>query len=87
MQNTWVKLGVGRKKAEELKSRSGDMHKSVGLKITPDRLALMNRENEMKTSYKVEDIVDWDGNVAGTKVILNIRYKDQVRETVNEPTL
>ena len=77
--------GIGRKKAAELKSRSGEMHKSVGLKITAERLSLMNEENNLNTSYTTKDILDGEGNIAGTKVILNIRCRDHEKETIKEP--
>jgi sensor histidine kinase YesM len=36
--------GVGREKAEEYKSKSAEKEKSLGLKITKERLSLLNQE-------------------------------------------
>ncbi|HEX5652149.1 MAG TPA: histidine kinase [Chitinophagaceae bacterium] len=72
--------GIGRVKAMEYKSRSGEMQKSLGLKITSERLALINEEKGVQTSYEIEDLVDNDGLPAGTKVILSIRYSRPVEE-------
>ena len=74
--------GIGREKAAELKSKSAEKEKSMGLKITAQRLALLNQEKHMETFYTIEDIVDENKNIAGTKVILKISYKELVDEYV-----
>lgn len=74
--------GIGRKKAEELKSKSAEKEKSLGLKITTERLALFNQDNNMQMNYEIEDLYDEAGNAAGTKVKLQIRYKESVEETI-----
>jgi len=65
--------GVGREKAAELGSKSAEKIKSLGLQLTRERLALFNEDNNVETSYTIEDIFDSNGNVTGTKVILHIR--------------
>jgi sensor histidine kinase YesM len=75
--------GVGREKAEEIKSKSAEKEKSLGLKITTDRLALLNKEKGVNTSYKIEDLYDEDGNAAGTKVELMICFKETMEEVVS----
>ena len=72
--------GIGREKAAELKSKSAEKEKSMGLKITTQRLALLNRDKQVQTFFTIEDIVDENTNVAGTKVILKICYKELVEE-------
>jgi hypothetical protein len=74
--------GIGRQKAEEIKSKSAEKKKSMGLKITTERLALVNMEKGVNTFYEIEDILDEHGNVAGTKVNLKISYKESVEEMV-----
>lgn len=69
--------GVGRKKAEALKSKSIEKQKSMGMKITAERLALLNKDVE-KTIFSVEDLVDAEGQATGTRVTLKIRYKETV---------
>jgi HSP90 family molecular chaperone len=76
--------GIGRVKAAELKSKSGEKQKSLGLKITAERLALINEEKGVKTNYQIEDIIDEVGNSSGTKVVLNIRYKEQIKEPAKQ---
>lgn len=72
--------GVGRKKATELKSKSAEKEKSLGLQITTQRLALINQNNNVQTFYTIEDILDENKNVIGTKVILKISHKELKEE-------
>ncbi len=72
--------GVGRAKAAELKSKSGEKQKSFGLKITTERLALFNNEKTVRTFYNTEDVTDAEGNIAGTEVTLHIKYKNDIHE-------
>jgi sensor histidine kinase YesM len=76
--------GVGREKAEEMNSKSAEKEKSMGLKITTERLALLNREKGLHTFYEIADLKDESGNAAGTKVILKISFKESVEEIVNK---
>jgi hypothetical protein len=56
------------------------------LKITTERLALFNNEKSADRFFHTEDILDEDGNISGTKVILNIKLKQQATtQTINEP--
>ena len=68
--------GVGRIKAKELNAGSAKKEKSMGLKITNERLSLFNQDKEVHTFYEMEDIINENGIVAGTKVIIKIKYKD-----------
>ena len=72
--------GVGREKAAELKSKSTERQKSLGLKITNNRLALLNQQSKEESYYEMNDIVDKDGNTGGTQVDIRIRYKDLVED-------
>jgi tetratricopeptide (TPR) repeat protein len=76
--------GIGRIKAAELKSKSGEKHKSLGLKITAERLAIFNKDEHGSSYYCTDDINDVHGNVVGTKVKLVIKFKDAVHNLVNE---
>lgn len=64
--------GIGRQKAQELKSKSATKRKSLGMKLTEDRLALMNRYGQINTSVEILDLCNADGEAAGTRVILKI---------------
>jgi sensor histidine kinase YesM len=74
--------GIGREKAAALKSKSVEREKSLGLQITAKRLALFNGENSSETFYEIGDVKDENGEVAGTRVSLKIRYKGSIEELV-----
>ena len=79
--------GVGRNKAAEIKNtlrqaQGVKKQTSMGLQITSDRLALLNKESDQSASFNVEDIMDAEGKPAGTKVILKMNYKDLMEVAV-----
>jgi sensor histidine kinase YesM len=59
--------GVGRQKAQELKSKLQSSHKSVGLKVTEERLEVISRMNSMKASVEITDLMN-NGTASGTRV-------------------
>lgn len=63
--------GVGRKKAKELNSKSVNKEKSYGMKITNDRLSMLNGDSQIST-VEIVDLEDDQGNALGTKVIVKI---------------
>jgi sensor histidine kinase YesM len=67
--------GIGRKAAAAFKM-SDEKKKSLGLKITRERFDLLNANDEGKTFFEFEDLVDENGNATGTKVILKIRIRE-----------
>jgi histidine kinase len=74
--------GVGRTTAASLKSKSAEKDKSLGLQITAKRLALFNGEHSTDRFYEIDDVIGDNGEVAGTKVLLKIRYKENIEELV-----
>jgi sensor histidine kinase YesM len=64
--------GIGRKKAAERKGKSALQQKSMGMNITESRIAIMNKLNGENKSVEIRDLVDADGNGAGTEVIIKI---------------
>jgi ligand-binding sensor domain-containing protein len=63
--------GIGRKKAEELKATG--THKSMGLRITADRIALLQQQQrKASASIEVFDLVLPDGKPGGTEVIIKM---------------
>jgi len=65
--------GIGREKAAELKSKSAT-HKSHGLKVTSQRIEMMNRLNSTGAQLHIFDLKDDQGNATGTKVELIIPF-------------
>ena len=83
LQCTITDDGVGREKAARFEDRSSEKGKSLGLQITAQRLALLNQNKTVQTFYAIEDLLDENKDVAGTKVVLEIRYKEVTGEFVN----
>ena len=64
--------GVGRAKAAEYKSKSATHNKSFGMKITAERIELINQMYHTNTQVAITDLVDECGRATGTKVIVDI---------------
>lgn len=86
LYSTITDNGIGREKAAKLKSKSSEQNKSLGLKITNNRLALLNRSSQEDSHYHMNDVYDDKGNINGTSVEIRIRYKELL-EREKETTL
>jgi len=64
--------GIGRKKASELASKSATRHKSAGLRITANRIAMIQNSNGLESPVKINDLTEPDGTAAGTEVIIKM---------------
>ncbi|MBC7569011.1 MAG: histidine kinase [Spirosoma sp.] len=64
--------GVGRARAAQLKSKSANQAKSFGMKMTSDRISLINHHYDTQTAVRVRDLVDAGGRPSGTEVVLHI---------------
>jgi tetratricopeptide (TPR) repeat protein len=72
--------GIGRKRAVELKSKSAEVKKSMGIEITRNRLALLNENDEHYSSVEILDLADNNGIASGTKVVLSLKIESTVSE-------
>lgn len=63
--------GVGRKRAQELRERSVLKSKSMGMKITEDRLRLLNHGNSEPVIW-ITDLKDSMNHAAGTRIEINM---------------
>ena len=63
--------GVGREKARQLRDKSVLKNKSMGIKITEERLRLLSRK-QMEQCIQIIDLKDPLNYASGTRVILNI---------------
>jgi len=68
--------GIGRKTVEELRGRTLSTHKSMGMRITADRILLLQQQNMIQEAIRINDLVLPDGSPGGTEVILKmpLRY-------------
>ena len=64
--------GIGRKKAAELKRQHATTFESVGMRITGDRIAILQDSKEYNDFITVQDLINADGSPGGTEVILKI---------------
>ena len=64
--------GIGRARAQEIKSKSATAHKSYGLQITSDRIKIINSLHGIRATVVVEDLYDAAQQATGTKVTLVI---------------
>lgn len=61
--------GIGREKAREMRQLSSRKdHRSLGMKITSDRLELINNLHGSQLSMTITDLKHEDGSAAGTQV-------------------
>lgn len=67
--------GVGRKKAAELKSKSATKSKSLGLKITEERVRLLNQNYDLRMNVEIEDLLDNQAVAQGTRVIITFKVR------------
>ncbi|CAN5581951.1 hypothetical protein BH10BAC3_BH10BAC3_30800 [soil metagenome] len=66
--------GIGREKAAELKDKSISQHRSMGMRITADRMALLQQKHRKEMSVQVTDLVFSDSSPAGTEVVIKIPF-------------
>ena len=64
--------GIGREKAAAIASKSATQHKSMGLRITADRIAIIQNSQVLTSPVTINDLVDADGTAAGTEVVIKM---------------
>ena len=72
IQVTITDNGVGRAMATEFKSKSATVSKSFGMKVTADRIQLINQIYSSTTQVQISDLTDSVGNPSGTRVVVTI---------------
>ncbi len=75
--------GIGRKKASEIAGRSTSKHKSMGLKITAHRIAMMQGSNGEEKPVLINDLVNPDGSAAGTRVEIKMPVIEETKKYLN----
>jgi ligand-binding sensor domain-containing protein len=82
--NCYIKdNGIGRDAADKLKSKSATRRKSYGMKITSDRLHMLNNIAGVNAAVNVEDLRDEKGDARGTKVKLIIPINHPNNTTIS----
>src|SRR5690606_2122477 len=70
--------GIGRARATERKSKSATQHKSFGMKVTSERIRLINQLYKSETEVQVHDLVNNLQEPCGTEVVINIPTSNPV---------
>jgi LytS/YehU family sensor histidine kinase len=70
--------GIGRQKAKELASKTATKHKSMGLRITENRIAILQKNEMQESPVTINDLVNPDGSAAGTEVVIKLPVIDEV---------
>lgn len=66
---TVIDTGIGRKRSMQLKEKSGKKeHVSMGMRITRDRLAVLNNIHNSNLSVNITDLVTEEKEPQGTKI-------------------
>lgn len=72
LQCTIEDNGIGREKAKEVRSKSAQRNKSMGMSITRHRMDISQLLGNMHFDVQVEDLMDASGNALGTRVIIRM---------------
>jgi anti-sigma regulatory factor (Ser/Thr protein kinase) len=64
--------GIGREKAAAMASKSATKHKSMGLRITAHRIAIVQKSETLTSPVTINDLVNADGSAAGTEVVIKL---------------
>ena len=64
--------GIGREKAAAMASKSATKHKSMGLRITAHRIAIVQNSQTLSSPVTINDLVNADGSAAGTEVVIKM---------------
>ena len=64
--------GIGRNKATELASKNPQGHKSTGMRITADRIAVNQQNKQADMHVTIRDLMMSDGSAGGTEVLFAI---------------
>lgn len=73
--------GIGRKKAEEVKSKSAQKHKSMGMRITQSRIHFSKLVTNLNFEVEIIDLKDSHNRACGTKVVLNMQQKGKTDDS------
>jgi LytS/YehU family sensor histidine kinase len=68
--------GIGRERAMKIKNESGLHHQSRGMNITRERLEILGRQTNQEINVIVIDLIDDLGSPAGTRVEINLPYRE-----------
>lgn len=62
--------GIGRAQSGKYRIKRGSSHESLGIKVTMERIGILNMQNKEKASLDIVNLYDQAGKPAGTRVRL-----------------
>jgi LytS/YehU family sensor histidine kinase len=66
--------GIGRKAAQQYKSKYHIQYQSKGMSITSDRIDILNSYNDKKVEIFINDLYDENEQATGTRVDIYLRH-------------
>lgn len=76
--------GIGRQRAEEVKSKSAQHQKSFGLNITADRMAISKLINDLDITTEIQDLKDDHNRPLGTRIIMRMKSTTNILPEANQ---
>jgi sensor histidine kinase YesM len=70
--------GIGRHKAQQLKSKSAQQKKSMGMQLTKARIDMNQALSNTPTTVEIIDLQDEFGHACGTRVVIKMQHPDIV---------
>jgi Histidine kinase/Y_Y_Y domain len=67
--------GVGREEAKRLKSKTATKQKSHGMRITAERMDIVNKVYNVDAGVTITDLKDGGGKQNGTRVLITLKYQ------------
>ncbi len=67
--------GIGREEAAKIKKLQPAKHKSQGMEITAERLAVLNTAYKVNAAVAITDLKDAAGRPSGTSILITLLYK------------
>lgn len=64
--------GIGREASRELNKQRSSVHRSMGMRVSADRLKLYGELEQGASRVEITDLKDAQGNAAGTRVVITI---------------
>lgn len=64
--------GIGREASRELNKQRSSVHRSMGMRVSADRMKLYGELEQGASRVEITDLMDAQGNAAGTRVVIHI---------------
>jgi tetratricopeptide (TPR) repeat protein len=69
--------GIGREKSAASKAKNTKPHRSLGMKVTQERMHALRKELNVDCDFRITDLKDENAEACGTKVEILIPYEEE----------